>query len=101
MKETRAVTNGRGATGRVAEVGPDLLKLAIDCGSFFDVIEKRDVVAGFDRRELRLSGVANRRWRIRLWQPTVLRELAEQFPGRILRFLHVWLVERVDAESPT
>src|SRR5690242_17119673 len=31
----------------------------------------------------------------------ILRELGEQFLGCVFRFLHVWLIERIDAQSPT
>src|SRR5689334_22677965 len=52
MQETRTVAGGCGAVGRVAQVSSEVLEFSIEFRCLFGVVEKRDVVAGFDGREL-------------------------------------------------
>ena len=50
MQETWSIADRSGAMGLIAQLGSELLKLAIDLGCLFDVIQKRDVITGLDRR---------------------------------------------------
>src|SRR5205085_5086661 len=121
VQEARAVARRGRALGRIAQVRANRLDDLFVLRRLFDVVEKRDVVAGLDARQMRFDGIADalrrqlctglvigvNRERAICGNDRLLRQLAiagvsfEQFLGRILRLLHVRLIEWIDAKSPT
>ncbi len=56
MQETWTITNRYRALRRIAQRSSEFLKLLIDLGCFFDVVQERDVIARFNSAKMCLNG---------------------------------------------
>src|ERR1039457_1284792 len=121
MEEARPIAAGGRHFLFIAHSDADLLQQALVVVQLFDVLGDREVVARLDPREMRGNDLLHRRAassqqiasgfvtedahrflgddQLLLPQRTVLHIPAEQTLGVVLRFLHIGLIEGIDAEQ--
>src|SRR5256885_660307 len=117
MQESRTIADRHCALGCITQLNSELLKLSIDFRCVFDVIQESDIVTRLNRRQMCAHDFL-RRFRFQLLfsvnrDQLIRRELraffktaapfkrAQYLLCRILSFLNVGLIERIDPETPS